>query len=132
MIAITKKERDDLQENGLLQFKKVGVVKEDSNFYVANKTHKSRDKSYYVVETPEILKYLGYYEDCNLQKISKNQLDNLLKNNYIAENQVQKEGKYVADAIAFVANDGRIFIEKIAKNMIFLGIWKRKEFKKDI
>lgn len=126
MIAITKKERDDLQECGLLQFKKIGVVKEDANLYVANKTHNSRDKSYYIVETPEILKYLGYYENCNLQKISKGQLDNLLKNGYVTEDKIQKEGTYVSDAMVFTTSDGRIFMEKIAKNMIFLGIWKRR------
>lgn len=61
---ITKQQMDNLRTAGLIKDKKVKDkrVIQEPNYYVANKEHMSRSKSYYIVEEPKIMQFLGYIE----------------------------------------------------------------------
>ena len=80
MIKISRSQRDALESVGLLKYRRRGFNPEDEKFSVVNKEHVSRDKTYYVVEEPEIMLFLGFYENQNLQIISKRQYDKRNKN----------------------------------------------------
>ena len=124
MILITKDERAALDKVGLLKYKKTGINAQDQNFVVVNKEHMSRDKSYYVVESPEVMLFLGHYENLNLQKIRKDQLKTLQDKNMLHEGNMQKWGTYVPNAIAFEDAYGQWRIKRITSLMLSLGIWK--------
>ena len=49
MIRISRTEKEELDRLGLLRYKKNGFDPVEQNFVVANRTHKSRNKTYYVV-----------------------------------------------------------------------------------
>lgn len=125
MIAVTKQEKELLEDAGLLQLKKHSF--EDQNFVVVNKKHKSRQKNYFVVEEPEILLFLGRYDNFNLQKIWPNQMEKLIREGLIKQNQIQKWHTYVPNALAFEDGNGQWRIKKIQSLMLFLGIWKKRE-----
>ena len=55
MIRISRTEKEELDRLGLLRYKKNGFDPVEQNFVVANRTHKSRNKTYYVVEEQNIL-----------------------------------------------------------------------------
>ena len=124
MILITKYERAALDKVGLLKYKKTGINAQDQNFVVVNKEHMSRDKSYYVVESPEVMLFLGHYENLNLQKIRKDQLKTLQDKNMLHEGNMQKWGTYVPNAIAFEDAYGQWRIKRITNLMLALNIWK--------
>ena len=124
MILITKDERAALDNVGLLKYKKTGINAQDQNVVVVNKEHMSRDKSYYVVESPEVMLFLGHYENLNLQKIRKDQLKTLQDKNMLHEGNMQKWGTYVPNAIAFEDAYGQWRIKRITNLMLTLGIWK--------
>ena len=124
MILITKDERAALDNVGLLKYKKTGINAQDQNFVVVNKEHMSRDKSYYVVESPEVMLFLGHYENLNLQKIRKDQLKTLQDKKMLHEGNMQKWGTYVPNAIAFEDAYGQWRIKRITNLMLTLGIWK--------
>ena len=105
LMAITRSERDKLQEVGLLQFREVGIAPQDANFSVANKFHKSRAKTYYVTETNEILKFLGHYNECNVQRISENQYKQL-KDGGMIDDKLQEEGTLVPGAVVYHSREG--------------------------
>ena len=124
MILITKDERAALDKVGLLKYKKTGINAQDQNFVVVNKEHMSRDKSYYVVESPEVMLFLGHYENLNLQKVRKDQLKTLQDKKMLHEGNMQKWGTYVPNAIAFEDAYGQWRIKRITNLMLTLGIWK--------
>lgn len=61
MIKVNKAQREALEKAGLLRHRitKNGKIIQDSNFYVANKQHCSRDKTWYVSEEYKIMVFLG-------------------------------------------------------------------------
>jgi len=124
MILITKDQRAALDKVGLLQYKRVGINAQDQNFVVVNKEHMSRDKSYYVVESPEVMLFLGRYENLNLQKIRNDQLKMLQENKMLHDGNMQKWGTYVPNALAFEDEEGQWRIKKVTNLMLALGIWK--------
>ena len=124
MILITKDERAALDNVGLLKYKKTGINAQDQNFVVVNKEHMSRDKSYYVVESPEVMLFLGHYENLNLQKVRKDQLKTLQDKKMLHDGNMQKWGTYVPNAIAFEDAYGQWRIKRITNLMLTLGIWK--------
>ena len=71
MICISKREREELEQVGLLQHKRTGFNACDANFTVVNREHIGRSKKTYVVEDEKILLYLGRYDGLNLQKVSE-------------------------------------------------------------
>lgn len=124
MILITKDQRAALDKVGLLKYKRIGINAQDQNFVVVNKEHMSRDKSYYVVESPEVMLFLGRYENLNLQKIRNDQLKTLQDNNMLHNGNMQKWGTYVPNALAFEDEEGQWRIKKVTNLMLALGIWK--------
>lgn len=56
MIRIDREDFDKLRKAGLIKFKKHNS---SPNFYICNKDHKGKSKTYYVVEEFKILKFLG-------------------------------------------------------------------------
>ena len=126
MILISRSDRERLDNVGLLKYKKIGPNPQDPNFVVINKEHMSRNKRYYVVETPEIMAFLQKYDNLNLQKIKQNQLDGLLEKKMVSVDQIQHPGEYKPNAIVFVSDEGIIRIKKIARSRIELGYWKTR------
>ena len=80
MIRITKSEKEALENAGLIRYRKVkeGIEIQSPNIYVANREHLSRSKTYYVVEEPKIMKFLGLWVD----KPRKNKNHNNKNKNY--------------------------------------------------
>lgn len=68
--------------------------------------------------------FLGKCDALNLQKINSIQYNKLVESKMITEENTQKWGEYRPNAICFIASDGTLRIKKVAKLMIFLGIWK--------
>ena len=130
MIKISRSQRDALESVDLLEYRRIGNNHQDQNFSVVNKEHVSRDKTYYVVEEPEIMLFLGFYENQNLQIISKRQYDQGITSKLFNESQVQKWGEYNPNAIVFIDYAGRYRVKRIAKIMIGLGIWKPNNARK--
>ena len=124
MILITKSERQALDNVGLLKYKRTGYNPQDQNFQVVNREHCSRDKSIYVTEEPEIMAFLGRYENLNLQRVNDGQVKQLVSGGFLNDNNMQKWGTYVPNAIAFEDREGQWRIKKITKLMLFLRIWK--------
>lgn len=124
MILITKSERQALDNVGLLKYKRTGYNPQDQNFQVVNREHCGRDKSIYVTEEPEIMTFLGRYENLNLQRVNDGQVKQLISNGFLNDNNMQKWGTYVPNAIAFEDREGQWRIKKVTKLMLHLGIWK--------
>ena len=80
LIRITKSEKEALENAGLIRYRKVkeGIEIQSPNIYVANREHLSRSKTYYVVEEPKIMKFLGLWVD----KPRKNKNHNNKNKNY--------------------------------------------------
>ena len=78
MIKISKSQREALENAGLIRYRKVkdGIETESPNIYVANREHLSRSKTYYVVEEPKIMKFLGLW----VERPKKNKNNNKSKN----------------------------------------------------
>lgn len=130
MIKITNSEREALENVGLLRHKRTGYNSCDPSFYVANKEHTGRNKHTYIVEDPDVMKFLGYYENQNLQKINEKQYELLVENGLINEANTQKWGKYNPKAICYENQFGEYRIAKIASLMLFLGLWKDNKRKR--
>jgi hypothetical protein len=132
MILINKNERQALDRVGLLKYKRVGHNAQDQNFQVVNKEHCGRDKSVYVTEEPEIMAFLGHYDNLNLQKINETQYNQLKTGGFLSEENIQKWGTYVPNAIAYEDKNGEWRIKKVAKLMIFLNLWKTNKAKQSL
>lgn len=107
---------------GLLKPRKTGRNPEEPNFRVANKGHKSRAKTYYVVMDWTIMRALGYFKETNCQEITKEQYDKLISVGLITEEDVQTYYKFVPKAKAYAWIDGTYWIIKDYKLLNFLGI----------
>lgn len=127
MIQITRQEREALESVGLLKYRRLGFHPQDQNFVVTNKEHVGRNKRIYVAEEPDIMLFLGHYDGMNLQNVSERQVNNLLKEKMIAENQVQHWMEYKPNAVVFEDQFGHYHMKKVAKLMLFLGIWKPRK-----
>lgn len=55
MFIVTKEDFERLKQAGLIKFK---TKTTDPNFYICNKEHMARSKTYYVSEEKRILKFL--------------------------------------------------------------------------
>lgn len=128
MIQITKNERKQLESVGLFKHRRGGMNPQDSNFQVANKEHPSKAKTYYIAEEKDVMAFLEKWEHCNnIQKIAQYHLDQLLNKNVITENNIQRSGTYVPNALVYIAKNGDIYMERVTKLMLALGFWKAKK-----
>ena len=86
MIKISKSQREALENAGLIRYRKVknGIETESPNIYVASREHLSRSKTYYVVEEPKIMKFLGLWVE--RPKKNKNNSKNKNFNNNFNKN----------------------------------------------
>lgn len=130
MIKITKSEREALERVGLFRHKKTGYDACDPSFYIANKEHVGRNKHTYIVEEPEVMRFLGKYDGLNLQRINDKQLDSLQKAGFVTEQNTQKWGEYVPGAICFEGPYGDYRIVKMTSMMLHLGLWKDNKRKR--
>ena len=73
--------------------------------------------------------FLGHYENLNLQKLNESQINQLVSANMLNDNNMQKWGTYVPNAIAFEDREGQWRVKKITKVMLFLNIWKSSKAK---
>ena len=128
MIPVGRNERKSLEEVGLWKYKRTGLNPQDPNFTIANREHPSRAKTFYIAEEQDVMKFLEKWELCNnLQKITSQQLERLKNERLISEEKIQKSGTYVPNAFVYVAKNGDVYMEKIAKLMIGLGYWKTRK-----
>ena len=128
MIRVSKTIRQELEEVGLIRYRKEGVRASDANLVVANREHVGKNaKSYYVVEEPEILLFLQRYETLNLQKLRPDQVQMLKEKGIINEENIQYPREYKPSAIAFVDDRGQYRCKRIASIMLALGYWKAKK-----
>lgn len=130
MVKITKTEREALEKVGLLKHKKTGYNSCDPSFYVANKEHTGRNKHTYIVESPEVMKFLGRYENQNLQRINEKQYESLCEAGLVHEKNTQYWGQYNPKAICYQSQFGDFRVAKITPIMMHLGLWKDNKRKK--
>ena len=125
MLPISRSERDKLEKIGLLKSKRDGISVQDPNYSIANR-RSSKSKTYFLVENPTEMRFLGYFIDNGICKISKNQYDFLIKEGSIEEDKIQIEGTYVPQALCYYWGENNIWVVKDQKIMIKLGYWKIK------
>lgn len=129
MIKVSKYERKELERVGLLKNRQVGLNPQDANYTVTNREHVGRDKTIYVAEEPEIMLFLGKYDDLNLQRISVNQYNKLVEKKILNDANIQRWGEYKVNAICFQDSYGVYRCKKISKIMLELGIWSNNKSK---
>ena len=127
MIKISKSERDNLKRVGLLKDRRIGMNGQDANYTVANREHVGRDKTIYVTEEPEIMLFLGHYENLNLQKINAKQYKQLIDKGILNGNNIQYWGTFVPNAVAFEDATGGWRCKKVTKIMLELGLWSNSK-----
>lgn len=127
MIKISKSERDNLKRVGLLKDRRIGMNGQDANYTVANREHVGRDKTIYVTEEPEIMLFLGHYENLNLQKINAKQYKQLVDKGILNSNNTQYWGTFVPNAVAFEDATGGWRCKKVTKIMLELGLWSNSK-----
>lgn len=135
MIKITKQEREELERVGLIRYRRQYGHKiiQDSNLVITNREHVGKNsKTYYVVEEPNILKFLGRYEGLNMQKITKAQFDLLKEKGLLPENKIQHWGEYKPGAICYENQFGELRIMKVTSHMIALNLWKNNKQKRNL
>lgn len=133
MIRITKQEKESLESVGLIRYRiqRGNRIYQDSNLVVTNREHVGKNsKTYYVVEEPAILKYLGYYDTLNLQRINDEQYETLVAKGLLNEDRIQRWGEYKPDAVCYFDQFGEKRITKVAQLMIALGLWRTNKQKK--
>lgn len=130
MIKVTKAEREALESVGLLRSRRTGYNACDANYTVVNREHLSRSKKTYVVEEPEIMLFLGKYDNLNLQRINNSQYNLLVSKGYITSQNTQCWGEYVPNAVCFQDWTGQWRIKKVTKMMFELGLWKENNRRK--
>jgi len=131
MIRVNNYQRKFLENLGLLQHKRKGLNPVDANFTVTNRQHNARDKSTYVVETKQILTVLGYLDGLNLQPVSERQVNNLKQDGLVTDDNIQVFGTYKPNALIYQDATGHYYMEKVARLMIAVGIWKNNNSKKE-
>ena len=104
MIRITKQEREALDSVGLIRYRRQygKNILQDSNLLVKNREHIGKNsKTYYVVEEPAVMKFLGHYEGLNLQRINPEQYRTLEEKGLLDESKVQHWGQHNPQAICY-------------------------------
>lgn len=129
MIKVSKYERKELERVGLLKDRRVGLNPQDANYTVTNREHVGRDKTIYVAEEPEIMLFLGKYDELNLQRISPAQYKKLTDKKILTNENTQFWGEYKVNAICFQDSYGVYRCKKISKIMLELGIWSNNKTK---
>ena len=124
MVLISREERKELEKFGLLKYKRVGFHPQDPNFVVVNKEHVGRDKTIYVAEEYDIMAFLQKYDGLNLQKIRKEQVQELKDMGLIKDENIQEPHTYKKGAFIYLDDFGQYRMKKITDLMIALGIWK--------
>ena len=127
MIKLSKYERKELERVGLLKNRQVGLNPQDANYTVTNREHVGRDKTIYVAEEPEIMLFLGKYDDLNLQRISVNQYNKLVEKKILNDANTQRWGEYKVNAVCFQDSYEVYRCKKISKIMLELGIWSNNK-----
>ena len=122
MELINKYDKKRLEKVGLWKHKRNGRHSQESNFSVCNKQHNSRAKTYYVVEDPEIMRFLGIWEKGNVVKINQEQFKKLQELKILHEKNIQKYNTYIPYAKCFISNTGDIYISREKKILSALGI----------
>ena len=115
MIFINKFDKKRLEKVGLWKHERKGRFPQESNFSVCNKLHKSRAKTYYVIEDIETMRFLGMWDRANVIKISQEQLTILKNKKVISEKQIQRYNEYVVGAKCFIAYNGDIYVAREKK-----------------
>lgn len=135
LIKISKNERNLLQDAGLIKERKVnknGLITQDANLVVCNKEHVGKNsKTYYVVESFDILAFLGKYDMINVQKITDDQLASLMDKGYVNNSNIQTWGNFVKGAIVFQDYKGQYYVKKISKMLLDVGIWNNSKTRKE-
>lgn len=134
MIRITKQERQALEKVGLVRYRKQYGYKiiQDSNLVVTNREHIGKNsKTYYIVEEPVVMRFLGYYDGLNMQKINESQYQLLLEKGLLNENKIQHWGEYKPGAICFENQYGERRIMKVTQLMLALNLWKTNKQKRE-
>lgn len=127
MIRISKQEREMLEANGLIRYRKQwgNRITQDSNLVVTNREHVGKNsKTYYIVEEPHLMKFLGYYDGLNLQRINQGQFDTLVEKGLLDDSKIQHWGKYNPKAVCYENQFGEYRISKVTTLMLALGLWK--------
>lgn len=122
MIPINKFDKKRLEKVGLWRHKREGRHSQESNFSVCNKRHKSRAKTYYIVEEIDVMRFLGMWNNANVKKISQKQFDILKEKNIINDRNIQKYDEYVEHAKCFFDKNGDIYVAKERKILLTLNI----------
>ena len=120
MLPINKFDKKRLEKVGLWRHKREGRYSQESNFSVCNKKHKSRAKTYYVVEELNVLRFLGMWDIANVQKISEEQFNDLKQKNILNEHNIQKYNEYVEKAKCFFDKNGDIYVARDRKILLAL------------
>lgn len=134
MIRITKQERDLLDKVGLIRYRRQfgNKILQDSNLVITNREHIGKNsKTYYIVEEPAIMKFLGYYDGLNLQRINQNQYNLLVQKGLLSEDKIQHWGEYNPKAICYENQYGERRIMKVTQLMLALNLWKTNKQKRD-
>lgn len=135
MIKINKDERIALEVAGLIKYRKVnnrGNVTQDANLVVCNREHIGKNsKTYYVVESFEVLAFLGKYDKINVQKITQAQFNSLKDKGYVTNDNVQTWRSYVPNALVYQDWNGQYYVRKIAKILLDAGIWSNSKTRKE-
>lgn len=127
MIRISKSMRNELEQVGLIKYKKKGYNAQDPNLVITNREHVGKNaKTYYVVEEPEIFIYLQRYDELNipLQKIRPDQVNTLLETGVITDDMIQRPKEYKPKAVVFMDDEGQYRCKKVTGIMVALGYWK--------
>ena len=132
MIRITKQERQALESVGLIRYRRQygRQIVQDSNLVITNKDHVGKNcKTYYIVEEPNLMKFLGYYDNLNLQKITKEQFDTLVEKGLLKEDNIQHWGTFNPKAVCYEDQFGEYRINKNTQLMVALGLWKPNKYR---
>lgn len=121
MVLINKFDKKRLEKAGLWKHKQKGRFSQESNFSVCNKQHNSRAKTYYIVETFDVMRFLEMWDKSNVKRISEQELKKLKDKKIITEKNTQKYGEYVENAKCFIARNGDIYISRENKILFALN-----------
>lgn len=113
MERITKFERERLEQVGLWKHRN---KHREGNFSVTNKFHKSRAKTYYVIEEYNLMRRIERWEKANVIKITEKQLEKLKEKKMVFEKSIQTYDNYNPKANCFISHNGDIYVVK-SENM---------------
>ena len=109
MVSITKAERERLEQVGLWKHKRKF---KDGNFSITNKYHKSRAKTYYVIEEYSVMRRLERWGRANVIKITNEQLTKLKEKKLVFDKSIQTYTDYNPKANCFISHSGEIYVAR--------------------